>query len=45
MIYSLVTLYNPDESVTNNMFALSRQMDKTYLIDNSARIIPRYFLK
>jgi len=37
MIYSLVTLYTPDDSVTKNMLALSGQVDKIYLIDNSAK--------
>lgn len=35
MIYSLVTLYNPEESVKNNIEVLSKQVDKIYLIDNS----------
>lgn len=35
MIYALVTIYNPDKSVTDNMLALSAQVDKVYLLDNS----------
>ena len=35
MIYALVTLYNPKDTVVKNMRSLSSQVDKIYLLDNS----------
>ena len=35
MIYALVTIYNPAKNVINNIKAISKQVDKVFLCDNS----------
>ena len=44
MVYALVTLYNPENTVAENMKKLQQYVDKIYLIDNSATDNANQFL-
>jgi rhamnosyltransferase len=41
----VVVLYNPDESLKNNIESYINQVDKLYLVDNSERINPEWILQ
>lgn len=36
MVYAFVTVYNPKENVKENIFEISQQVDKIFILDNSS---------